>query len=152
MRPPVVLTALLVAALIAGCGGDDRLSTGEYRTQANRICQDSDRAVDAVEQPTRATAAAIVDYFNRLLRANEQTTKRFEALDPPEQLADAHADALKANRDGMTEVRRVITEIEGGGDPREVLTSTQGRLRRLSAAATDAAKRLGLDECARAQE
>jgi hypothetical protein len=146
-RPAAVLLALLLLALGA-CGGDDGLSATEYRSQARKICRDADRATEAVEEPTRATSQAIVDYFERLLRANERSTKRFEALDPPEELQDAHNDALRANRDGVREVRRVISELEEGGEPREVLTGAQTRLERLSRDAADAARRLGVPECA----
>jgi regulator of protease activity HflC (stomatin/prohibitin superfamily) len=101
-----------------------------------------------VREPTRATADAIVDYFERLLKANEDSTERFNGLEPPESLEDAHADALKANRDGVREVRRVIAELKDDGDPRQVLTSAQERLQRLSADAANAAQRLGVPECA----
>lgn len=148
-RLPPVATLLAVLTLAAcGGGGDDRLSAGEYRTQARGICQDADRATEAVDEPTRATSDAIVDYFQRLLKANEDSTRRFESLKPPESLADPHADALAANRNGVREVRRVIRELERGGDPRAVLTEAQGRLQRLSRDAADAAKRLGVPECA----
>lgn len=154
MRRPRLLVARLVALLaslvvVAGCGGgEERLTADEYRSQARQVCQDADRATEAVEEPTRATSKAIVDYFKRLLRANERSTRRFESLKPPKELSDAHQDALKANRDGVAEVRRVIRELEGGGDPRKVLTAAQGRLERLSRSAADAATRLGVPECA----
>jgi hypothetical protein len=137
-----------VLLALGACGGDEGLTTQEYRTQARQICQDADRATEAVEEPTRATSQAIVDYFKRLLQANERSTKRFESLDPPEELQDAHQDALQANRDGVREVRRVISELEEGGDPREVLTGAQTRLEGLSREAADAARRLGVPECA----
>jgi hypothetical protein len=148
MRRSRLLLALLGSLLLVACGGEDTLTTNEYRTQARQICQDADRATESVEEPTRATSEAIVDYFRRLLRANERSTRRFESLEPPEELSDAHQDALKANRDGVAEVRRVIRELEGGGDPREVLTGAQTRLERLSGDAADAARRLGVPECA----
>lgn len=148
MRRLTTLLALLGSLALVACGGEDRLSTEEYRTQAKQICQDADRATAAVREPTRATADAIVDYFERLLRANERSTERFNGLEPPESLQDAHDDALKANRDGVAEVRRVIRELQDGGDPRRVLTAAQSRLQRLSAQAADAAGRLGVPECA----
>ena len=148
MRSTTLLLALLGCLVLVACGGDDTLSTGEYRTQARQICRDADRATEAVEEPTRATSPAIVDYFQRLLRANERSTRRFEALKPPEDLSDAHADALQANRAGVAEVRRVIRELEGGGDPRKVLTEAQSRLQGLSRDAANAARRLGVPECA----
>jgi hypothetical protein len=147
-RRLAVLLALTVLLTLGACGGDDGLSANEYRSQARQICRDADRATEAVEEPTRATSQAIVDYFKRLLRANERSTKRFESLDPPDELQKAHDDALRANRDGVREVRRVISELEEGGEPRKVLTGAQTRLEGLSRDAADAAKRLGVPECA----
>jgi hypothetical protein len=147
-RPLAVLLTLTALLALAACGGDEGLSAEEYRSQARQICQDADRATEAVEEPTRATSQAIVDYFKRLLQANERSTKRFESLDPPDELQDAHDDALRANRDGVREVRRVISELEEGGEPREVLTGAQTRLEGLSRDAADAARRLGVPECA----
>jgi hypothetical protein len=140
--------ALLAALALGACGGDDRLSTDEYRAEARQICQDADRATEAVEEPTRATPEAIVTYFERLLSANERSTERFQELEPPEELQEAHDEALRTNREGVQEVRRVIRELQGGGDPRQVLTRAQGRLQELSTAAAGAAERLGVPECA----
>jgi hypothetical protein len=148
MRRTTTLLALLGSLALAACGGEDRLTANEYRAEAKKICQDADRATAAVDEPTRATADAIVDYFERLLKANERSTERFQGLEPPEDLESAHDDALKANRDGVREVRRVITELREGGDPRRVLTGAQTRLQRLSQDAASAAERLGVPECA----
>ena len=146
-RLPTSLALALVTALVA-CGGDDRMSASEYRSEAKTICTEADRATEAVQEPSSASADAISQYFERLLEANDRTTQRFKALEPPEDLQQAHDDALKANEDGVREVRRVIDELEGGGDPRQVLTQAQGRLQDLSRRSGDAAKRLGVPECA----
>jgi hypothetical protein len=150
-RLPTVLSLCLCLALpaaLAACGGDDGMSTAEYRAEAKTICTEADQATAKVKEPTRATSAAISDYFQRLLEANGRTTKRFEALDPPADLQKAHDDALAANEAGAKEVQRVIDELEGGGDPRKVLTDAQTRLQDLSRRSGDAAKRLGVPECA----
>lgn len=148
MRPLLILLSLVTALALAACGGDDGPTPAEYRGEARSICADADRATEAVEEPTRATSEAIVDYFERLLKANERTTERFESLEPPESLTAAHEDALKANQDGVAEVRRIIRALRGGDDPREVLSSAQTRLQQLSRDAGDAARRLGVPECA----
>jgi uncharacterized sporulation protein YeaH/YhbH (DUF444 family) len=146
-----LITALVAAAVLAGCGGggdDEALSTDEYRKQARQICQDAGRETQAIEQPTKATNPAIADYFERLVASNERSTDRFRELEPPEELAKAHEDAVKANEEGAAEVRKVIGELEKGGDAREVLTKAQATLESLNQRADDAAKRLGVPECA----
>jgi hypothetical protein len=149
MRRPAVPTALLAlvcAAGLAACG-EDAMSTEEYRSEAKTICVEAERATDAIKQPTRSTTEAIVDYLTRLADANERTLQRFEKLDPPEDLQGPHDDILAANRDGQAVVRRVIKELEGGGDPREVLQSSTARLRELGERSNAAAEKLGVREC-----
>jgi hypothetical protein len=137
---------LLAVLALAACG-DDGMSASDYRAEAKKICIDAEKATEAVDQPTRSTPEAIVDYLQRLLAANERTTKRFEKLDPPEKLQQPHDDILKANRDGANAVRAVIKDLEGGKDPREVLQSSTDRLRELGEQSNAAAKKLGVPEC-----
>jgi hypothetical protein len=139
------LLAVLALALVA-CG-DDRMSAKEYRSAATRICVDSEKATDAIEQPTRSNTEAIVDYLQRLADASEDTIQRFEKLDPPEELSKPHRDILAANRDGQQTVRKVIADLRGGDEAREVLQASTARLRALGQRVNAAAKKLGLDEC-----
>ena len=145
------LTALAAAAALAlgACGGGDELSVEEYRTEARGICTEADRATERLEeeQPTRATPKAIATYFRRLLAPNERATERFSELEPPEELRSAHEDALRANRRGQEEARRLVTRLDRGEDPRQVLAGAQDRIRTLTREANAAAARLGVPEC-----
>jgi hypothetical protein len=148
MRSALVTAAVAVLAL-AGCGGDDALSTDEYRERARSICTEADRASDRVTPPTRSTNAAIADYFKRILEVNDRTTNRFDELEPPSELEDAHADALAANRAGVDEVRKLVAELEKGGDPTAVLEGAPQRLEGFVRRSREAARRLGVPECGR---
>ena len=145
-RLACVLAGCAVAALAAGCG-DDGPSPAEYRADARRICTDADRATQRVRQPRRTTPAAIADYFRRLLAPAERATQRFEGLEPPGELADEHADVVRANRASIGEVRRLVDQLEADGDPRELLAGAQDRIRSLTREADAAARRLGVPEC-----
>ena len=147
MRRLVPLAALLALAL-AACGGDEGMSTEEYRAEARKVCLDAEKATDAIEQPTRSTPEAIVDYLQRLLDANEKTIARFDRIDPPDDLHKPHDDILAANRDGAETVRGVIRKLESGEDAREVLQASTSRLRELGRRSNEAAERLGVRECA----
>ena len=144
-----LVTSLLAVALV-GCGSDS-LSESEYRAEARKICADADKATDAVQRPTRTTNEAIADYFTRLLAVNKKTSEEFAELEPPDTLQDAHDDALAANRDGVEEVERLVKELRGGGEARALLQDAQGKLTSLSRRSGDAARRLGVPECARSE-
>ena len=144
MRRPVTILALLVAAL-AGCGGG--LSVDEYRSELRRICKDTERKSNAVQQPTRATPESIVDYLTRLRDVNAKSIEEFEELEPPEELEDAHNRALDANREGRRKVDQVIEDLEIGGDPTQVLTEARKGLQESSRKAQRAGRDLGVPEC-----
>lgn len=144
-----LLLALAVSCSLAACGGEDRLSTEDYRSKARSICQEADRATKAVEQPQRTTNDAIANYFERLMTVNRKTTDEFAGLEPPEDLEKQHEAALDANRAGVDEVQKLVDELKRGGDARALLQSAQGRLEQLSDRSARAARALGVPECAR---
>jgi hypothetical protein len=146
LRRALAICAAL--SLLAGCG-EDAMSADEYRERARAICTDADRASDEVTPPTRSTNAAIADYFKRILAVNDRTTKRFDELEPPDELQDAHEDALEANRAGVDEVRRLVAELEKGGEPTAILQDAPDRLQGFVRRSRAAARRLGVPECGR---
>jgi hypothetical protein len=44
---------VLVLAVLAGCGGDERLSREEFVSQAEAICDEFDQRVNEVDEPER---------------------------------------------------------------------------------------------------
>ena len=95
------------------------MSATEYRAEAKKVCIDAEKATEAVEQPTRSTPEAIVDYLERLLAGQRAARpQRFEKLDPPEDLAEPHDEIAEGQpRRRASEVRGVIDELEGGERP-----------------------------------
>jgi len=145
---PTTLTALAAAVTLAACGGDDALSPADYRAEAKTICEQADKATEAVQTPTKPTAEAISTYFRELLKPNEQATSRFAELAPPAELKSAHDEILQVNRAGATVVRTVIRDVDGGKDPVTVLQSATTELRTLNSRAQAAAGKLGVPACA----
>ena len=141
------VATLVLTAAVVGCGGDDPLSTDDYRAELRKICAESERKTDGVEEPTRATPEAIADYLRRLRDVNVETIEKVEELEPPEDLADAHDRALSANREGREKVDAVIQELEEGGDPTQVLADARRDLEESSRAAKQAGEDLGVPEC-----
>ena len=145
-RLPLVLA---LSVTLAACGGDDALSAKEYRAEAKSICEDATKATRAVEAPTRTTNEAVASYFQRLITVTKRSSDRFGELEPPEELKAKHDAALKANKAGIEEVERLIAELERGGDARALLQNAQTRLQDLSRRSDEAARALGVPQCAR---
>ena len=143
------ILTLTLALGITACGGEDRMSKEDYQAELRKICTESERKTDDVAEPTRATPEAIADYLQRLRDINADAIKKFEGLEPPEDLQGPHDRALTANREGREKVDAVIEELQGGGDPTQVLTEARRELEESSRSAKDAAQDLGVRECAR---
>jgi hypothetical protein len=141
-----LLTLALSTGLVA-CGGEDPMSTEDYRAELKTICEDSDKRSSAVEQPTRATPEAIANYFKRLRDVNVETIEQVEELEPPEDLADAHDSAIEANKEGREKIDEIIEELEKGGDPTTVLNDAKAELEDVTKRANDAAEEVGVPAC-----
>lgn len=142
-----LLAVPAVAVGLTACGGDDAMSAEEYRAEAKEICQSAEQRTEAVEQPTRPTNKAIVAYLNDLLEVNERTTQQFSDLEPPEELSDEHQKVLESNRESVAEVNRLVDQLEGGTDAKEVFQENQERLAQVTQEANSAIESLGVPEC-----
>lgn len=143
-----ITLTLTLALVFTACGGEDRMSKEDYQAELRKICAESERRTNGVAEPTRATPEAIADYLQRLRDVNAQTIEQVEELEPPEDLQDAHDRALDANKEGREKVDDVIGELEGGGDPTQVLTDARKELEESSEKAKKAGEELGVPECA----
>ena len=146
-RPLVTTIAAACVALAAGCGGEDRLSTDDYRAELRKICSDSERRTEQVTEPTRATPEAIADYLRRLRDVSARSIEQVEDLEPPEDLQDAHDQALDANREGRAKIDEVIGKLEDGEDPNTVLQEARTELEDATNRADEAAREVGVPEC-----
>jgi len=140
------LPALALAAALAGCGGG--LSAEEYRREASRICADGDRETERVQAPRDQDPAAVATYFERLIGVNERVLARFEELDPPSELADAHEEAVAVNAEAADEVERLVGDLRERRDLDRALRAATPRLRGLDRRADAAARELGVPACA----
>ena len=140
---------LALSTSLVACGGDDALSPEEYRAEAKAICEDAAKATRAVKAPTRTTNEAVASYFKRLIAVTKRSSERFGELEPAEELEARHEAVLEANEAGIEEVERLIADLERGGDARAVLQNAQTRLEDLSRRSDEAARALGVPQCAR---
>ena len=139
-------TAAFLAALLAGCGGSDRLSAAQYRAQAGRICEDSRKQTAALGRPR--TTAQFKAFLVRGVAATERSVARFARLKPPAGLQAKHDDIVNGERRGLTQLRRLASQLHGDASDVALLRRAKPALDRLSAQADARYRAAGLTACA----
>ena len=137
--PAAVLAGCLLLLGAAGCSSDGQDGSDRaFRTQANAICEDGNKAIDEVSKdfgpdgPTPEQLAVAAPKVPRLISGE---LDRLAALDVPADLADDVAAMLAS-------FRAVVTTMEQQG------TDFFAHAQAAFADAYAQAKALGLDECA----
>jgi hypothetical protein len=156
MRRPLALLAALPALALGlpACGGEDepaRLSAAEYRTQLDRVCRESDAAVQRLGEP-QPTVAGLAQFVERGVAAVKPAVDRAAALRPPENLQATHDQFIANGREtlaaGPRLVRRIRSADDVQGAARAVSTSPEGRrLEELDRQSDQLAGRLGARAC-----
>jgi hypothetical protein len=151
MRRSLAATfAISVLALgLAACGGggeDDKLSKTEIGKQANAICQEFDKKIAAVPQPTGArnpgTAAAYADQTRPIVR---QAIAKLDELEPEESIEKDWTIFIGTQKEAANLLDDLVEQIK------ERDAGAQDTLGKINAAAESgnvAAKRLGASSCA----
>jgi hypothetical protein len=144
MRARSCLTATLAAVLLAGvtCGGDDQ-SGGDYRQEANAICSEAERKIEALPIPT--SVAELERYLRRALEMSKEYDRKFEALDPPAQLRAEHRRAIRLSR----RAERLIEPLVTGGEELSLkkLRRTVPEIERLAGESNALAREMDLPDC-----
>jgi hypothetical protein len=142
------LALLAVAALAAGCGGDDaELSKAEYAREANAVCSESNERVRAVGPEPPILTATQADWIEPLTESDQAAVAELRDLAPPEPDRARIAAMLSDFERGLGKGSEIASASRAGDDRRfraavavalTALTRAQGR-----------AETYGLDECAR---
>jgi hypothetical protein len=142
------LPALVVVALISGCGGGGKktptLTRAQYVADLDKLCTSANRQVAALKLTTAmktwkqngAKAAKIA----------RQTVDGFEALKPPEELRDAAKSYNQASEDTVKGVQQSAQAAEKGDAKKfaDGLTKQQNAVVKRGAAA----RQIGATDCA----
>lgn len=101
-RALMIAVVLLVAALIAGCGGDGRLSKKEYIDKSNVIQADASKAISKVNPAggDKAEGAKLVAEIDKAIA-------KTKALKPPTEWQKPHNKLVKA----MTSMRNAMKAV-----------------------------------------
>lgn len=147
-RPVAGLVALGAIALIAGCGGgsdDSSLSADEFRSQADAICADTDRQVDALTEPT--SADGVLPFLRQGLPIQQAQLEKLRGLDPPDELQSDFDEALGLLEQQTETITSAADRIEAGEDAEAVIGEIDGEIDSLGDQADAKAKELGLTVC-----
>ena len=94
-----VLAILLAVALAAGCGGAGRLSAGQFRVKANRICSAQKRKTNAFNALNKQTLRRAID-------AVQTEIAQLERLRPPASDVERYRALLASYRRTLELIRR----------------------------------------------
>jgi hypothetical protein len=93
---------LALSWILTGCGSSSP-SAGSFRRDANRICAEYGRKVDAVEATPGHTARTL----GRTIVLLEQMNSRLQRLTPPSREKRRFEQLLDAQRQSLREMRRI---------------------------------------------
>jgi hypothetical protein len=136
----------LAAAIAAGCGGggDERLSTDEFRQRANGICERYDAKIAAIGDP--ASPEEIPGFMEKTIPLIRQGLAELRALNPPEEFEQDYERMLAVTERAIPAAEQLADAAE-----KQDAEAVQDALQAGEAADKESdriALQLGLDKCA----
>jgi hypothetical protein len=149
-----LVVAAVVAAGLAGCGGDDslRLSRADYIKGASAECSTLARASNDLRkaQAVGATGSEVSEYLTQAAAGLHDLADGLDRLAPPA-VMEADADTLgTALADYGAGLQSLADEVGADDTFQSALSANQGLVRRLNDIAERATRlvaRLGIDGC-----
>jgi hypothetical protein len=94
VNPLLAAAAAAGALALGGCGGDDGLPVDEYRSQLDAACEGLSQEMTRIPQVVQDEGLEIEDAQELADEAGREFLDDVQALEPPEELADAHEELL----------------------------------------------------------
>ena len=143
--------ATVLVFVVAGCGGDDSLSRVEWTRQANAICLETLKKVEALGRPaTSDDYLRVTPDANRLGR---DAIGRLRDLKEPGEIEDHVRDMIDGYAESIDQQERVYegmkAQREGQGGPFPDYGRAGARAIEAGRAADAIARRLHATDCAR---
>jgi outer membrane murein-binding lipoprotein Lpp len=137
LLPITALAAVLSLLLVAGCGDGEEKDA--YVDEVNTLQAELVEQVSTAANATPSNQQQAADYAGRIAGIFSRAANRFAAVDPPDDVADLHAQLVEQLRSIAADTRRAERTLREG-------TPEQAReaLRDLRTAATDAQNRLNI--------
>jgi hypothetical protein len=147
MEPAVAATSRVIVfavlVLLAGCGGDDRLSSEEFVSEAEALCEEFDQRVNEVDEPQDADD--VERYVNQVRPVVEEGLNDLRALQPPEEFEEQWDELMAANDAGL-EALDDLAQAGANGDEARVQEIIEDASRR-DGESDRIAQELGLQKC-----
>lgn len=126
-RLPAVV---LLAVLLAGCGGSARLSKQAYHQRLVELNGDVTKAENAVRQQVvqAQTVAQLRTALSRFADEQQRIGDQVTKLKPPKDAEQANADLGKGLRDLAGDVRSFLPKLAGVTSPSQALPLLQSGL------------------------
>ena len=116
------LTAVLAVLAVTGCGGDDE--NDKFVDEANQVCVDSKKEIEAAKGP------------EELMAAGDKFISRLKAVEAPSDKQDTYNEVVEANEKFFDEFKKALRSRD------------EARIDALDDSVGDEqAKELGLDDC-----
>ena len=147
MRTRTFLLALVAAAAVAGCGGDDNeaLTYDGFIEAANGVCATAESTVDEASEGLSGNPNKDAAIYDELIPALEDATNAFGDLDPPEELQEPYDDFVAAT-DAQLEGARDAQAAAEAGDTAEYQRILED-LQPYGDQADEAGSKLGAADC-----
>ena len=144
--------AALGALLLAGACGDDepRLTAAEYRERADEICRETSSELREIPDPVGPED--ILPTFERAAPLTSAQLEDLRALNPPEELEEAHDDAMAALDEQVSLTEDAIERLRDGEPAVDVVNDVVARVDELDRRADELALELGLRVCGEASD
>ena len=143
--------ATVLVFVVAGCGGDDSLSRGEWARQANAICLATLKKVEALGRP--ATSDDYLPVTPDANRLGRDAIDRLRDLKGPGEIEDQVRDMIDGYAKSIDQQERVYqgmkAQREGQGGPFPDYGRAGVRAIEAGRAADAIARRLRATDCAR---
>jgi hypothetical protein len=144
VRLALATTLAVATAIVAGCGGEDRLSTEEFQQRANAVCAKYNDKIAALGNPS--SPEEIPEFVKKGIPLIEQGLAELRSLNPPEEFESDYDRMLDETAKAIPAARQLADAAEkrDAAAVQEALQAGQ----RAGAASDEIATKLGLDQCA----
>ena len=105
--PPARAPALILVALVAGCGGSTGpVSTAELIDQGDELCSEEQQRFREIQVQAPASSADAVDQTGELVEVSGETTSGLTDIEPPSNLQAAYDRYLDSRREALELLER----------------------------------------------